>query len=210
MSTKIYNGARLREGVDVFDFCAKLRELFLPIYEETVETWTILYATREVLRARDSGEPVRRPLARGYSIFEEAERERQWRLTEMVVAFAKDPVSGRILVRPYIDNNDYLRVWDSLDEVERWGYWNSADQPEDVSDEEWEERRETWDRVFGDDPVSERSLCFTLVELMKGLGPGHLRTPLRLVYGEPEEQEEIIRRRFPDWSESVPAADLLG
>jgi hypothetical protein len=45
----------------------------------------------------------------------------------------------------------YSSEWESGIEVPDWvddySYWNNTDQPENVSDDEWDERRETWSKT---------------------------------------------------------------
>ena len=36
--------------------------------------------------------------------------------------------------------------------VEDYGYWNNTDEPEDVTEEEWEERRKAWSLIYNASP----------------------------------------------------------
>lgn len=210
MSTKIYDGCRLAEGVDVFDFTVKLRDVFLPIYEDVVAGWVVRLAAACLKKSRLTGEKqFRSPLFEGFEAFSELDRGMNFRLTEFVVAFAKDPLTGRIHARPYMDANYYYDAWYSLAEVERYGYWNNTDQPDDVSDEEWEERRAAWDRVFGWDVVSERALCFNLVELHKGSQQPGIPFPKWLF---DESTREVVERHYVGDAvvDGITVDDLLG
>jgi hypothetical protein len=165
MSTKIYTGCRLAEGVDIFDFTAKLRETFRPIYDDIVTQFTVLSAATLIQNARFVQDPLPAdPLWAGFNRFNDIEQDTSFRITEFTASFQRDVVTGRIFARPFMDALHYEDAWFALPEVEHYGYWNNTDKPKDVTDAEWVERREAWDRLFGWDPVSENSLTFTLVE----------------------------------------------
>lgn len=214
MSTKIYDGCRLAEGVDLLEFTDKLRSVFLPIYDDVVTRWTVLFAAAVVKQAREKGEePPRSPLWAGFREFETVERLNQFRLTEFEVAFARDPLTRRIHARPYMDAEHYSEAWYALPEVEPYPYWNNTDQPDDVSDDEWEKRFRAWDRVFGHDPVSERALIFTLVELHKDSALAGPRWPNNgLLGGEDAERRALVERYCTDEVHNlgVSVDDLLG
>jgi hypothetical protein len=61
-----------------------------------------------------------------------------------------------------LTENHYLReVFDDMDEIEEYGYWNDTNGPDDICEEDWQARKELWDRII---PWSGRSnmLTFTL------------------------------------------------
>lgn len=79
------------------------------------------------------------------------------------VSFGRDPQTGRILALLYAEEPEFRTVWDALPDVESYGYWNNSDQPDDVTDDEWAERREVWERVMPDSgPPVESMLSFAL------------------------------------------------
>ena len=49
----------------------------------------------------------------------------------------------------------YLKTWKEMHNVIDYGYWNNSDPPEDVSDNEWEERKNNWNQYL-DSPPSLR------------------------------------------------------
>jgi len=211
MSTKIYDGCRLVEGVDVLDFTDKLRSVFLPIYDHVVTQWTVLFAAALIAQNRSHGREIpKSPLWEGFHEFETTERLNQFRLTEFQVAFARDPLTRRVHARPYMDADHYRAAWYTLPEVEPYPYWNNTDLPDDVSEDEWEKRSRAWDRVFGDDPVSERALCFTLVELHKDSPRPGLRFPNSGLFDK--NCRDVVERHMTDdvLNMGVTIEDILG
>jgi hypothetical protein len=45
------------------------------------------------------------------------------------------------------EHEAFYQMWRKLPGVLDWSYWNSTDKDEDVTDEEWEERRAFWDTI---------------------------------------------------------------
>lgn len=171
MSTKIYNGYRLAADTDVWEFTERLREqgnderdrLDLEAIERAAEQL-------EAKRIADGGDlsPSPSPEARlmsGYLVWDELMRglkdSRLGDPHQLDVTFIRDAETGRIYCLLYAGNS-ISHVFTEQPEVEEYGYWNNADQPEDVSDEEWEERRAVWDRILGWDPPVRRGLGFDL------------------------------------------------
>lgn len=53
----------------------------------------------------------------------------------------------------------------SIDGVTSYEYFDNIDKPKDISAEEWDERRDVWDRILGYDPPIMRGLSWGLREL---------------------------------------------
>jgi hypothetical protein len=59
------------------------------------------------------------------------------------------------------DNSEYIN--DRFTDIH---YQNQTDMPEDISEEEWDKRRETWDKIFERNSIpSNTGLSFPLIEL---------------------------------------------
>ena len=52
------------------------------------------------------------------------------------------------LVIVYWEQNFYTKYWEKLDKVEYYGYWNNTDKPDDIIDEEWDERGKEWEKAL--------------------------------------------------------------
>lgn len=51
----------------------------------------------------------------------------------------------KLLAILYTRNEDIRNVWESHPLVKEYGYWNNTDQPDGITDGEWEKRKEDWD-----------------------------------------------------------------
>lgn len=78
------------------------------------------------------------------------------------LTIARDQPTGDLLAITYCEQDELAEAFRGLDEVSEYGYWNNTDQPDDVTDEEWEARRQAWDRSLGWDAPAERMLTFKL------------------------------------------------
>jgi len=58
------------------------------------------------------------------------------------------PDSGRFIGIAYTEHDKWFEAWLKLPGIREYGYWNNVDPPDHVTDEEWEARREVWDRVL--------------------------------------------------------------
>jgi hypothetical protein len=65
----------------------------------------------------------------------------------------------------YTEQAGIRDAFEHIDGVTSYGYWNNSDQPDDVSDDDWQARRDTWERILGDDTPGERGVTWTLGDL---------------------------------------------
>jgi hypothetical protein len=170
VSTKIYNGYRLAPDTDLWEFTERLRSEGNP--RRDALDLEVITAAAESVAARQAtvdGKVTERSreahLMGGYHAWDEAMRQlAESRLGDphqLDVTFIRDPETNRILALLYAGSK-IEEVFTGQPEVTEYGYWDNTDQPEDVTDEEWEERRVTWDRCLGYDPPVRRGVSFQL------------------------------------------------
>src|SRR5690606_26182031 len=153
MSTKIHDGLRLREGVDVFDLNARLRELLNPVRDRLDARELVRRAVRSIDSADLKGEPrPTLPILRALSEYEDeqinTDRRMRWHDPHRFsMSLGRDPRTGRVLAVPFYEDRDYRDALMASGLFEDYGYWTS-EQPEDVSTEEWAARGEAWERVW--------------------------------------------------------------
>lgn len=162
MSTHI-NGFILDEGNDPFTLARKAREAFLPFLQKKV------YAdfTLEMVKAYDMAtySPETRKSAMAVAKIEPPKELTFWRLVQSVkdaqkktmqefsdnyeirLGFLPDPVTGRILC-VWFGPREAREIFAEFDGVSEFSYWNSTEGPEELSEEEWDEREAIWDRAF--------------------------------------------------------------
>ena len=58
------------------------------------------------------------------------------------------PTDDKILLIPYTENEEFLKCLVNDEKVHSYPYYDNADAPSDITDEEWEERGRIWDSVF--------------------------------------------------------------
>jgi hypothetical protein len=173
VSTKIYNGYRLAEGTNVFLFAEHLREVMNPI-RRRLDARMLMSAAITAVDSADARGDSRPPSPLLDAMHEF--RSDQRKMDSMVrghdphrfeVAFVLDTDAnggtGRIFCLLYADKTEFVEAWEALTEVEPHGYWNNAEQPDGVTDNEWNERRMTWARLLpGSATPIERSISFSL------------------------------------------------
>ncbi|MPV50091.1 hypothetical protein GCG21_08740 [Pseudactinotalea sp. HY160] len=84
------------------------------------------------------------------------------RLPETGDRQTSDSETGDLLAITYCERDELTAAFRALDGVSEYSYWNNADEPDDVTAEEWDARRDAWHRVLGDDTPAQRMLSFTL------------------------------------------------
>ena len=58
------------------------------------------------------------------------------------------PLHDKILALPYANNDVLHDVFFKREEFVDYGYWNNTDPPEELSEEEWEQRKKDWDEAL--------------------------------------------------------------
>lgn len=170
MSTKIYNAWRLPIDTDIFAEVSALRE---PVTEaqlsedvrEIVECATkivddfSLHGDRDLLAETEDG--GRADPARPWSSAVDVLRHTESVMSQAVVGtnrqrfeiqFMQDDRDGRIYALHYADNQAVIEAAESVMAERGWADWHYQDQTdkdEDVSDEEWAQRKDVWDHVLG-------------------------------------------------------------
>ena len=66
----------------------------------------------------------------------------------------------------FCDNKDLNEMVSNHPGLEYYGYWNNTDKPEDLTDEQWEQRRTDWDTALGGTGDERPSSCGLIAELV--------------------------------------------
>lgn len=178
MSTKIYNGFRVNTG-SLAGNMAKLDEFIDPI-QKLVDKKNKSLVLRRAWTMLDS---LYMRIHDGVALSDEQKDSTEWGVlgcSAQAVRKEQRECRGTQERSPGIDcdvslflrvhhpshtilgylQEERVGVWDALiamDGVEDFSYWNNTDQPDDVSDEAWDQRRDCWNEV-----LDERQACFTL------------------------------------------------
>lgn len=163
MSTKLHHGYRLAEGVDPFDFIATVRAHIDPVRDRAdarilaERTVTIIDKAAVHGLVTHAGDDLaslmKTPLTAAYVAYEYEQAElrqtdRRHDPNRFELSFGRDPQTGRFGVLRFADEAALIDAFDAIPEVEAYGYWNNTDRPDDVTEAEWVDRREFWERVL--------------------------------------------------------------
>lgn len=155
MSTKIYKGRRLQAGTDVFAFSNKLRETLMPIRERLDAEMIIADAVslHDEAVAGSTLKKGRSPVSAAVNEYFTAQREADPRHRDhdphrFEAGFGFDSYTGHILMLPHCEQDAFMTALDAMPEVEDYAYWDNTDPDPTVSEDDWEEREEVWDRVL--------------------------------------------------------------
>jgi len=178
MSTKLHHGYQLTVGTDPFAFIASARAALDPVRDRAdaamLAERAIDIIDRAILDPEPTSDPdpftavMKSPLNRAWSELNDEQsklKENDWRRdpTRLELAIGLDPLTGRLGVLLFAEERLLIEAFRALPEVEEYGYWNNSDQPDGVTDAQWDERREFWTRVLpGYDPPSVAMLTWAL------------------------------------------------
>jgi hypothetical protein len=175
MSTKIYNGYRLRQGYSIFDFRAK----FATVMRNEVKRAQLARLTSSVILFMDDidcKDKAATKTLRDYlkkvgaasltvkmrketptlvkNVFNcTSYKERIEKFSQKVDPFESQDNCSMTIVHNSIRNETYIlfygsrsleRLFTAFPEVEEFGYWDNSDFPENMTEEEWEDRGKAW------------------------------------------------------------------
>jgi hypothetical protein len=63
------------------------------------------------------------------------------------------PISDKILALFYGEKKEYREIWEKISGVKPYSYWDNTDRPEELSDVEWSERGDEWDKALGEESI---------------------------------------------------------
>lgn len=154
MGTNISHGYRLKPGVDPFAFVARLREVMDPARDAADAKLLADLYVKAIDNPWFRGEPIRDDA--GWAAWRDWRKEqngmtpglRDHDPNEFGVQIGLDTATGRHLILLVSYNEDLTDAFRTLDEVEEYGYWSAEEPPEGVTETDWAERQEAWDRVI--------------------------------------------------------------
>lgn len=214
MSTKLHHGYRLAEGVDPFDFLTAIRAHIDPVRDRADARVLAERAVAIIDKAAvhgltthagdDLADLMKTPLTSAYLAWEDEqaklrETDRRQDPNRFKLSFGRDPLTGRYGVLLFADERTLIAAFEAMTEVEGYGYWNNSDRPDGVTKDEWDERREFWDRVLpGYTPPAVAMLSWML---RSTYDPGLMRLASKrspLVLEEMPDLERRARRAAQD------------
>jgi len=70
------------------------------------------------------------------------------------------------------------KLWFAKDFVSEYGYWNNTDRPDHLTDEEWEDRAETWDAMLPGSPAMSGFTAQCLPKYARPIALDHMMPEL--------------------------------
>lgn len=171
MSTKIYNGFRV-DTTSLHDV-VRVVEMFRPYVIESGERMMDrffhgkdeTYAWGEWVRCQQE--------------IKTTGRRMPCCDTEFKVAIFP-PHESAIFGIAFTEHEEWFDTWCSQPLVSEYGYWNNADAPEHVTDDEWMYRQKTWERVVGTNVPAMHGFTIDVSD-PTGPMPKNMRTMCRTV-----------------------------
>lgn len=172
MSTKLYDGILIDEPLS-WKIIQEIRENIEQTFEQLNKKLTIEYFNEEYART------IRKTHSQALGIYKKPDNEEEdhgiffnalKRFKNEESEFFKDKLLCKVhLFEPvvgansekspaYVINNnepEYLNNLLKLPYIKEYGYWNNTDKPDELTEEEWDQRRSDWNEVL------DRSFFFT-------------------------------------------------
>ena len=179
MSTKLHHGYRLAAGTDPFRFIAIARPS-LDAARDRADASLLAERAVDIIDGRaaslsgvDRAEnglkaALEAPLIKALLDLEDEqsklrEYDRGKDPNRLEVAIGVDPQTGRLGALLFAENPGLIDAFEALHEVEKYPYWNGSDRPDELTEDQWNERREFWDRVLpGYTPPAEAMFTWCL------------------------------------------------
>lgn len=59
----------------------------------------------------------------------------------------------------YTENEEMRKAWEAFGAVKPWPYWNNTDKPDELTEDEWDQRGKDWDEALGGAGYSTPAEC---------------------------------------------------
>ncbi|KVP17024.1 hypothetical protein [Burkholderia ubonensis] len=157
MSTRIYQGFRL--ATDSLAEAMRIVEAFRPWVTEQSEK---LFDTFMENMAKNGDNAIK-----AYDTWQDLRaevRKEQRRIPHVDTDFnvVLIPAGGAMLGIVYTEHPDWYTAWCAHEGVEEFGFWDNADGPDGMLEEQWEARKQAWS-VLTNAPVSMQGFSIELV-----------------------------------------------
>lgn len=181
MSTKIYNGYCLPEGLTMEGVFQWLRPLKAALRQTVEENWhqTVGRSSLEAFdlqTARTKGmqlggeslgprsSPWSNARQRWLDDLRECQQAQRWCFVDPEVNLSVFYTPQRLYALFFGTQKNLKEVFEKTEGVSEFNYWNNAEQPNGISNKQWEQRGKTWEALLGPTGIpSEESASFQLV-----------------------------------------------
>lgn len=177
MSTKIYNGYRLKGNpslLEVHEFCLKLKNKIKPLAEKTFKRHLI----NEMMDVYDKNQFGIYDQAMYFvnkesnSLFWGIDKFLRSKMDHIKVSQHRDPAydyefsisihphkNGSTLLMLFTERSELTKAFNKMKEVEEYHYQDQSDKPKNISDKKWEKRGNEWNDVLDGNGYGIPSEC---------------------------------------------------
>ena len=203
MSTKITHGFIAAPGTSPLDLARRLRTALDPIRDRLDSRLLAGLAVAAIDSQLLAGEAV----AKGALVdamlkwegkqAELGENDRRRDPHRFEAAIGEDPETGLLHVLAFTDREEYLAALTQDTLLTSYPYWNNTDKPDDVTDQEWSERAEAWNRAWPEGTAPAESMLMVTHRVRENPGMLRLMTDRsQLVLDEAPSRAQRARRRI--------------
>lgn len=74
------------------------------------------------------------------------------------------PSKNNLLALVITEDEEVKEMFVEMEEIEEYPYWDNTDRPDNMTDKEWEKRRDEWDKTIGYKRLSEVGFQYNIIE----------------------------------------------
>lgn len=155
MSTKIYNGFRIKEGIALPNLLQSVREVLDPVRDhEDIQLLANTIASYIDDRWINGQDILPESAQTAYQMWagqQAAMSSMDWDHdpNRFQLSTGTEPENGRIMAIIHVENKDLRTAFENMEEVEEFGYWNNTDSyPDGVTRADWKIREAAWNRML--------------------------------------------------------------
>lgn len=105
------------------------------------------------------------------------------------------PIKDKTLCMPYASNDNLYELLIKRPEISEYAYWNNVDHPDNISEEEWEQRKNDWDEALpGAGVPKNNGMVLHFVDATTDVIEHHYLDIRQNFMCHLEDDEEMIRK----------------
>lgn len=154
MSTKIYTGIKIN-STDIWDIEKQIRETMNKTFDQKNRELTENYikdayakSIAEFIQQGTELPTVAKLMTQALLLYRDDKHEPDYIDTLQARVKIYPPLEGVEGLLGFVENKEYFSDLLKSPLIEDYSYWDNTDRPEEVSEEEWDERRENWNLIL--------------------------------------------------------------
>lgn len=149
----VVHGYRLAEGVELFDFLKRAQSRLLEVQTNCILDdlhWHVTHTIDHNFFGGMTDDDLlsKSPLSVAIHKVDDALKDKFGYGQDSTISFSRDEQDGRFYLLLHSGIPEMRQTFESLPELEDYSYWNNSDQPKELTEEEWNNHKETWERIL--------------------------------------------------------------